>query len=1046
MAACPRAGRGARAAARALEPPPRRRGALARSADRPRAPRAADLRRHRAGLRAAAGVGGGAAEVLPRRTLHAVRRAARGLAGAAVALQRAGRFRHRRAQCRPPPRGGAGPAGLLHHHAGVPRAARAPAHAARGVPAGARRRAGRARPCRPAVRGAAGQPQGPPRSRAQPAVPGHVRRADGRRGRRARLRGRARRAARVRRRGRQVRPVAGLLHRPARRARPARIQHRPVRRHDRAAPGARLPARAAGDVGRPRPRAREPRAHRCGRRGAAARLEREPAASPVHAARAPADRSAGARAARGGRAGVRRHGAALRRTRRARQRARASFDRPGRTARHARGHRRRAQPRDGRGAAGDPEGRRRLCAHRPRAAARAHRLHAGRQRRDAAAHAVAPARGAAGGGACANAGAGCARPVGRIHRPPAGRAAWREPRLRDLHLRLHGPPQGRGQPPQRALQPPGLDAGRLHAGRRRHRAAEDAVRLRRVGVGVLLAADAGRAPRRGRARRPPRAGTPGRADPHARRDHAALRALDAAGLPRARRHRGLHQPAAHRLQRRGAARRGAGEGVRAPAGRGVVQPLRPDRGGHRRDALDLPRRRAEPRRHRPPHRGLQDLRARRGPEPGAAGRGRRAVPGRHRPGARLPAPAGPHGRALRRRPVQRQRRAPVPHGRPRALARRRPAGLPGPHRPPGEGAGLPHRARRDRGAAAGTAAGARGGRGGRRRPGRHAVGRLRVAAARCGGGRGRAQGAPGRGAARVHGAGAAVRAAGPAAQRQRQDRPQVAAQARTQRGAGLRGARGRGRTGARHGLGRGARPAARGSAGQLLRTRRRFDPEPADRVAAAHGGLEAHAAPDVRAPDRRRAGGRGRARGRGGAGRADRSRRRGAAAAVPGRVLRGRHARAPSLESVAAAARPRAAGGARARSRAGGRSAAPRCLPPALPSGKRWPLATGLRSAAGALARRMALGARCSEPRADRRAVRRGAAQPRPRARAAAASAGHPPARRRLAPAAGGAPPRGRWRVVAHRARRPGHRVRAVSRRPAGRAATEERQLAGLGA
>ncbi|MNK85764.1 hypothetical protein D3C87_1056540 [compost metagenome] len=311
VAACPRAGRGARAAARALEPPPRRRGALARSADRPRAPRATDLRRHRAGLRAAAGVGGGAAEVLPRRTLHAVRRAARGLAGAAVALQRAGRFRHRRAQRRPPPRGGAGPAGLLHHHAGVPRAARAPAHAARGVPAGARRRAGRARPCRPAVRGAAGQPQGPPRSRAQPAVPGHVRRADGRRGRRARLRGRARRAARVRRCGRQVRPVAGLLHRPARRARPARIQHRPVRRHDRAAPGARLPARAAGDVGRPRPRAREPRAHRRGRRSAAARVEREPAAPPVHAARASADRSAGAPTAGCGRAGVRRHGAAL---------------------------------------------------------------------------------------------------------------------------------------------------------------------------------------------------------------------------------------------------------------------------------------------------------------------------------------------------------------------------------------------------------------------------------------------------------------------------------------------------------------------------------------------------------------------------------------------------------------------------------------------------------------------------------------------------------------------------------------------------------------
>ena len=39
----------------------------------------------------------------------------------------------------------------------------------------------------------------------------------------------------------------------------------------------------------------------------------------------------------------------------------------------------------------------------------------------------------------------------------------------------------------------------------------------------------------------------------------------------------------------------------------------------------------------------------------------------------------------------------VPHRRPRPLAHRRPARVPGPHRLPGQGARLPHRARRDRG-------------------------------------------------------------------------------------------------------------------------------------------------------------------------------------------------------------------------------------------------------------------------------------------------------------------------------------------------------------
>ena len=67
---------------------------------------------------------------------------------------------------------------------------------------------------------------------------------------------------------------------------------------------------------------------------------------------------------------------------------------------------------------------------------------------------------------------------------------------------------------------------------------------------------------------------------------------------------------------------------------------------------------------------------------------------------RLPQPPGADGRAVRPRPVQRRaRRAAVPHRRPGALPAGRDARVPGPRRPPGEGARLPHRAGRDRGRA-----------------------------------------------------------------------------------------------------------------------------------------------------------------------------------------------------------------------------------------------------------------------------------------------------------------------------------------------------------
>ena len=68
--------------------------------------------------------------------------------------------------------------------------------------------------------------------------------------------------------------------------------------------------------------------------------------------------------------------------------------------------------------------------------------------------------------------------------------------------------------------------------RARPGAAEDAVQLRRVGVGVLLAADGRRALVMARAGRPPDPAYLARADRDAGDHHAALRAVDAAGLPR----------------------------------------------------------------------------------------------------------------------------------------------------------------------------------------------------------------------------------------------------------------------------------------------------------------------------------------------------------------------------------------------------------------------------------------------------------------------------------------------------------------------------------
>ena len=117
-------------------------------------------------------------------------------------------------------------------------------------------------------------------------------------------------------------------------------------------------------------------------------------------------------------------------------------------------------------------------------------------------------------------------------------------------------------------------------------------RLRRVGLGVLLAAAHRRPPGAGPARRAQGRRLPARPDRRRAGHDRPLRAVDARGVP-------------GRGARRGAARRCAGWSAAArscrstsrgaasrPAARRAAQPLRPDRGGRRRRRVAVHARRA----------------------------------------------------------------------------------------------------------------------------------------------------------------------------------------------------------------------------------------------------------------------------------------------------------------------------------------------------------------------------------------------------------------------------------------------------------------------
>ena len=199
--------------------------------------------------------------------------------------------------------------------------------------------------------------------------------------------------------------------------------------------------------------------------------------------------------------------------------------------------------------------------------------------------------------------------------------------------------------------------------------AEDAVQLRRLGVGAVLAADGGRASGDRASGGPQGSCLPGASDRRRGRDDAALRAVDAGGVPRPGAARRVRHGASGGVQRRGVAAGARGPLLRAlPERRRARQPVRSHGGGGGRDRLGV-RARGDPGAHRAPDRQRHAPRARRAPGAGADRRGGRALHRRGAGGSGVPQSPGADGRALRPRSLREPGgRAAVPDGRRRALA------------------------------------------------------------------------------------------------------------------------------------------------------------------------------------------------------------------------------------------------------------------------------------------------------------------------------------------------------------------------------------------
>ncbi len=627
-------------------------------------------------------------------------------------------------------------------------------------------------------------------------------------------------------RHRQVRPAARPGGKRRATAGELAVRRRPVRQRHGGAHGRGLRAPAGrGGRGSRGAAVHAAGAERGGARAAPRRVERH-GRGPGGASAGPRDvrRAGGPHAAGGGRR-VRRRASHLRGARPPGQPARAPPGGAGRGGRLGRGPRHGALAGDGGGPARRAQGRRRLGAARSLLPEGAPGLDAGGLRRAGPADAgrragravQLPPRPPA-------AGLGGDRPALRLAPGPdssGGGGGPGQPGLRALHLGLDRTSQGRRGHPRRARRPDAPPAPGARPRRRRRHGGGDHAVVRHRGGRHAAAAHHWRADRAGEPRRSPGRRAAGGADSiclgrlrsHPDAGHAGHLA------PVAGRRLGGGPEAAGHQHGRGAAARS-----RQPAAascRRAVEPLRPDRvddlglglSGGGRGGADHDRPSGDG--HALPHRGPPF----RG---GAAGRAGRAADRRRRPGARLPGPGGPDGRALRPRSLRHERdrrRAALPRRRPRPL----PAGRPGrgarPHRPSSQGARLPHRAGRDRGRAARAPRSARRrGHGPCRahRPGARGLRRHR----RGGGRRGaawparlKAAGTP----SGLHGAGP-LRAAGrDAAPAQRQGRPPRAG------GDPPAGHGGQGRAGAAHpGRGEGGRDLARGAADRLRRPRRRL--------------------------------------------------------------------------------------------------------------------------------------------------------------------------------------------------------------------------------
>ena len=297
-------------------------------------------------------------------------------------------------------------------------------------------------------------------------------------------------------------------------------------------------------------------------------VERHRVGVSARAMRSPAVRSAGGANPRGDRAGVRRRARELRPAERAREPAGALPAAAGGRTGCPRGDLRRARRGDGRGPAGDTQGRRRLRAARPNVSGGASGAHAGGQRargrtrrpngprgsRPGRGRRYAPdrsgaARGRVGGGVDAQS----ERRVDRVE-PGA-------PRLRDLHVGLHRLAEGGDERAPGGGQSAGVDAARVRSVSGRRGAAEDAVLVRRLGVGVLLPPHCGRHAGAGAAGGSQGPGVPERGHLPARRHPRSLRTLDASDVPGARGFRALRGALARDVQRRGAS---GGAGATVP--------------------------------------------------------------------------------------------------------------------------------------------------------------------------------------------------------------------------------------------------------------------------------------------------------------------------------------------------------------------------------------------------------------------------------------------------------------------------------------------------